>query len=438
MQQSRSQRFPPGPLLRDIEDLDNPAIESETVVGIAGSRVVVADYAVLQHDFPQLREPYLVTKHPELQDYRGHERQLAIERLIDEWLLQNASFLSERQTHQSRVNSAVATTGARATAYRPPRYGRAFVAPTQDGGLLELKGAGVAPSQVPSLARHETGLMFLGEALADLVLQWMIDEVFRHSGANFWTVPVYAVLDVGFDQRTTDGQSFPAGLQVRRAHRRALHDYNVPANHSPDQIAMRAIEMLLRRYGITSAHPSTNFVVACNKGKLRIFYKGGDITSLYNEEDLEFLREVTRAGEGRVEFDGINIQLARDVDLNSTGAQLVDFGHYRIAEHFDNPVLSRVQEEPMLWGGACWPDEPKFVQPDPRLCLPSEQWGYGVGPYRATKYKSHKWIYTSARHVLCFELAERFRAGELTSDAVREELDALIGVTESRWAGVCV
>lgn len=434
MQQSRPQRFPPGPLLRDIRDLDNPAVESETVVGIAKTRVVVADYAVLQHDFPQLREPYLVTRHPELHDYHAQERQLAIQRLIDEWLLHNASFLSERQASQSRVNSSVETTGERVTAYRPPRYGRAFIVSAQDGGLLELKGAGVAPSQVPSFARHETGLMFLGEALADLLLQWMIDEVFRHAGANFWTVPVYAILDLGFDQRTIDGQSFPAALQVRRAHRRALHDYNVPEKDSPEQTASWSIEMLLRRYGITSVQPSTNFGVACNKGKLRIFYQGDDITSSYKEKELEFLREVTRVCEERVEFEGINIQLAREVDLNSSGAQIVDFGHYRVVESFNNPVMSRVQEQPMLWGGACWPDEPEFVQPDPRVCLPYEQWGYGVESDRANKYKSHKWISTSARHVLCFELAERFRDGELTSDEVRKELDALIGIARSGWA----
>jgi hypothetical protein len=438
IQQSRAQRFPPGPLLRDIRDLDNPAIESETVVGIARTRVVVADYSVLQHDFPQLREPYLLTKHPELQGYRGQERQLAIRRFIDEWLLHNASFISERQANQSRVNSPVETTGERVTAHRPPRYGRAFVVLVQDGGLLELKGAGVAPSQVPSFARHETGLMFLGEALADLVLQWMIDEVFRHSGANFWTVPVYAILDAGFDQCTIDRQSFAAGLQVRRAHRRALHDYNVPENRSPEQTAMWAIEMLLRRYGITSVHPSTNFGVACNQGKLRIFYQDDDVTASYNETELEFLHRVTRAGEERVEFEGINIQLAREVDLNSSGAQLVDFGHYRALESFNNPVMMRVQEQPMLWGGACWPDEPEFVQPDPRLCLPDEQWGYGVESDRARKYKSYKWISTSARHLLCFELAERFRAGELTSDEVRKELDALIGIAKSRWAGLSV
>ena len=88
-------RYPPGPLLHEIADLDNPAIQTETVLRIATTSVVLADYSLLQHDFPQLEESYLLTTHPELHSYRGQKRELAIQRIIDEWLLHNASFISE-------------------------------------------------------------------------------------------------------------------------------------------------------------------------------------------------------------------------------------------------------------------------------------------------------------------------------------------------------
>ena len=69
----------------------------------------------------------------------------------------------------------------------------------------------------------------------------------------------------------------------------------------------------------------------------------------------------------------------------------------------------------MRWGGAIGPDSPHFVQPDPRFCAPAEHWDQ------------------SARDRFAYDLADRFRAGELTQRQLRNRLDAFVHSTTDRW-----
>jgi hypothetical protein len=64
-----------------------------------------------------------------------------------------------------------------------------------------------------------------------VLFQSLIDEIFRRAAPWFWTVPVYGVVDLGFDARTRDGERVPAGLLVRRAHRRPPGAMDLPPRY---------------------------------------------------------------------------------------------------------------------------------------------------------------------------------------------------------------
>jgi hypothetical protein len=68
--------------------------------------------------------------------------------------------------------------------HRPPRYGRGLVVPVE-GGLLDIKGAGVGPGVTPTIAGAADGLLYLEKALADHVVQQFIDEIFRVTKSRF-------------------------------------------------------------------------------------------------------------------------------------------------------------------------------------------------------------------------------------------------------------
>ena len=116
-------RFPPGPILRGIGDLEEPACCSETALRVHGARVAFADYRLLQHDFPQLRPENLMKVEGGLAAYAGARLERAVREHIDGWLLRNAAFLSVNQAKQTLVNTPVPTTGESVVAFRPPRYG---------------------------------------------------------------------------------------------------------------------------------------------------------------------------------------------------------------------------------------------------------------------------------------------------------------------------
>jgi hypothetical protein len=216
-----------GPLLRSVGELDDPGVRRERVSRVPGARVVLADYELLQHDFPELRDDAL--ERAGLGLHHGADRAAVRRRLIDEWLLERAAVVSQAQARQSTVNTPISTTDKRRFAWRPTAYGRALVVEAgADGGLLDLKGIGVAPRARPSDAMHSSGLCDLGEVLRDMLFQWAIDAIFEHAGVELGSVPTYAAIDLGFDRRLHDGRLLPAGVQVRRAHRRPVDNADIP------------------------------------------------------------------------------------------------------------------------------------------------------------------------------------------------------------------
>ena len=311
---------------------------------------VWADYQVLGHDFPVL------ARFPQ-------ER-------IDRWLVDNAAFVSKPQVEQAIVNSPIETDGISRKALRPPNYGRAVIAEVP-GGLLDLKGAGVRPGRIPSSAEHSNGLEHLGVAFGDLMLKFLIDGIFDRASPRHWSVPIYAILDLGFDLKDDLDMHPAAGLQVRRAHRRKRGGNTLPESGTLEQIMQFEIEMTIRNYGLTSATWANSVSLEIKNGGATARIRDTRLTDVSQEDVALFHRLVAGAQEARLER--INIQLSRDEPGASSG-HLLDFGHFNVRDHFDFPITSSVADRRHCIGPILRPDDEAFIQPDRVVCLDPAFW----------------------------------------------------------------
>jgi hypothetical protein len=421
-------RFPIGPVLRHVEELYQPTIARESAVRLAEARVVLADYALLQADFPYLSTPALLRAHPDLEQLDPAQRQQAIHARIDAWLLEHAAVISGRQTVPNNVNTAIAVTDARVDVARPPRYGRALVVPIPGGGLLDIKGAGVADGAMAQRFVHQTGLMFLGEALADWAYQRVIDRMLRHAESACASLPTYAVLSLGFGIHSDPG-ILPAGMQVRRAHRRPLMGGDLPGGGTACQRIKFEIEMILRHFGVTSCNSVTTIERTIDESGERRYGYGGQAMTGYTPEQLQAIESLLGSEFDR--FEGVNIQILREFSIEPASAQIVDFGHYEVRRRFEQPVVSLVNDRLARWGGALRPNHPHFVQPDPELLLPLDEWEVHPEGVRLPGLPG-----TSRQagvDQLCFALADAFAKDKSDRSEVIQSFEAIIARATAAW-----
>jgi hypothetical protein len=408
--------FPDGPLLRRLSDLDRARVRRETVLRVRGARVVFLDRALLQHDFPALRDEALARRHPALRRLSGEKHDRAVHSLLAHWLVDRAALVSRPQAAGAEVNSPIRTFRGPRAAHRPPDYGRALVVRLPGMGLLDVKGTGVAPGRIPSFASHASGLLLLGEALREVAFGELVDAALAHAGSPLRTLPVYGVLDLGFDAYlpTPKGRlSLPAGLLVRRAHRRPRFGGGLKPVDSPLVGQELEIELLLRRYGLTSEGPMTRIELAGEPGSagaLTVRYAGTPLR--FTADECRRIRKKTRFAGGRLLLEGVNVQLTREAEDDPVRAQLVDFGAYRTRERFAAPLVGLVASRLLRLGSVLFPDDPRFPQPDPALALPDRLLDADDLPY---------------------ELARRFRARDWTGEEVRRRLDEAISAGVQRW-----
>jgi hypothetical protein len=421
-----TQRFPLGPVLRNVADLHDPVISVESAMCLARARVVTADYELIQADFPALAPTAMRREFPELETLEPPAQTAAIERHIDAWLVRHAGVISFAQTQDNPANVAIPLSGERVRVHRPPRYGRALVVPVP-GGLLDVKGVGVRPGATPSTFVHHSGLMYLGEALGDLAVQRIIDRIFRHCSSTFWTLPTYAILDLGFDALTGDGVAMPAGAQVRRAHRRPIFGGDRHPRGSLEQRLELEIELILRHYGLTSCNASTTFTRVVEDDRFYYTY-GGAVVTKHTPDEMRAIHEFIGPGHDR--FEGANIQMTREVGVGSVAAQVVDFGHFELRERFEDPLVSLVSDRLLRWGGVLAPDHPNYVQPVPHLALPSALWG----PIGDDGPRLPGVIRQSKSDQLAFMLAARFVANEIDRPTLELAFEDMLEQTCARWS----
>lgn len=445
---SPAELFPTGPVFRRLEQFVTSTIAAERVLRVSGARVVYANRNLLIHDFPELSHP----SHFKPKTSGDHETGAA-NRVLEDWLCENAAFISEPQAGPNTVNTRVQLGLGSATAFRLPGYGRAAVVPVgqpfQEAassrieprktraseplvGFLDLKGIGVPPGRSPGHGYHLTGLLEVGEAIRELIFQQLLAAVFKHAGARFEVVPIYAILDLGFGVKleTGDGIS-PAGLLVRRAHARPLYPWGLAELGSPLELAELEIELLLRRYGITSVGLNTTIQISDDAGSLVV--KFGQLAHSYFEAELEVIKNRAGYTEGTQFIEGINVEFGRGEEDDHP--QVVDFGAYRVKKCFEHPLCTLVAHNLLRLGQVIHPSDPRFAQPDSAIRVPFDTWGNTDSPTQngrseapaADRYSKDK------PRSLAFSLATGFREGKVSSEQVKEITDNYVRTAISRW-----
>jgi hypothetical protein len=320
---------------------------------------VFADLPLLRHDFPLLADADTTE--------------------IENWLLREAAIISAGQLRHKEVNTLISINEKKIGALRPPRYGRSLIVATEQrdttgAGLLDVKGCGIAEGVIPSTALHRSGLMQLGEAIQDSLVQWTIEAVFASVESQFSALPLYGVIDPGFDVVTPDGRMVPAGIQVRRAHRRAPGGIELPLMISTESYRKAEVEMLLRRFGVSSANHGTRFEIGIRNDAVFIKYGGQEVST--SELDGQYLcafLEIPDDWEGNYFFDGINVQFTAADSVEDVPG-IVDFGQFTFHERFNFGIVNLVRDRPFLMGGAMRRSDPRAIRVSEDLRIPVEYW----------------------------------------------------------------
>ncbi|MDJ0840163.1 MAG: hypothetical protein QNK37_26865 [Acidobacteriota bacterium] len=437
--------FSTGPLLRNMTPFINEHIRQEPVYRLDQARVVFANHALLQHDFPQLADEALEALNPALTDMEPERKRAAIEQMIEDWLWAHTAFISCEQALRGQVNTPIPVREETVRGHRPYFYGRALIysvshnmqfleepvaGPPRQQGLLDVKGVGVRPGNVPTWDTHSDGLMRLAEAFREVIFQELIDKILCHHGINCRTVPCYGVIDPGFDMILKNHFHLPAGLLIRRAHRRPIYKWAVKDPDSPEVPIEKEVELTLRRYGITSTGWDTILSFDQEDGNLVVKY--GENTLAYSPQSQDWIIELTGFQGERLELEGINLQFTREV--NEGAPQIIDFGGFWHRETFENPLVSLVACRPVRLGEIIKPGEPKFVTPDPEVRPPLDVWGKTGEVFGFDQSAAWQGFHNDNQELLCLNLARRFRDRELTGRQVREYLDRYIQTAVDRFS----
>jgi len=440
--------YPKGPILTHAAAFNLSSMIIDRVHHLPGARVVVADYPLLQHDFPVLRTEHLLERVPRLRTLGPEARDRAIRDLIDRWLVCHAGYISTTQRGQTELNSPIESEETAVDGIRPFAYGRAIVLslqalrplpnvdrlgflPREVTGLLDVKGIGLVPDQSLSRSAHKNGLLFLGEALREMLFANMLERLLVHAGHRARPLPVYAVLDTGFDVIRPNGDPVPAGLLVRRAHLRPHY----PVGHKdPGSEAERIsleLELLFRRYGLTTTGLDTNLQLLVENGVLR--YKYGEGFLDFSRPAQEWILELTGFSGRSMLLEGVNIQFTRGILAEPPDPHFVDMGCFWARQRFVHPMVSLVASRPMRIGTVIHPDHERYTQPDPGLALPWRYWGDTGGIWGYGREHTAISYPLDTPSILCFSLACAFRRGEIDGVRVAERMKDLIATATERW-----
>ena len=356
---------------RTLAELEEPLISRETAFRLKNASVIWADYELILRDFPYFRT---------LAGQCGGRKDL--ESSIDSWLVRHGAVISNNQQDANDVNDQVDVLESPLIAYRPPRYGRALIVEVRadsysltgfddqalyEAGLLDVKGSGVDPNQLPRRAHDGSGLIHLPDALSELIMYKIINAIFDLLGVDVRGVGIYALFDLGFWYRLPHGALVPAGSLVRQAHRRFAGNIDVPVKGSIHQRTKLQIELILRQFGLTSAGLSTQLQFARNNREISTSYGGQTLPHVSTEQAKILLDGIGISAP--CEFDCINVQMTRDVATSPLRARLFDFGQYEYRPSFDFSLLSLVSDRAVNWGGALLKTDPSWIQPSKIFAL---------------------------------------------------------------------
>ena len=422
---------------RTVDELRADDVSVDSCYRASTARVVFTDTAALQRDFPALRAAHILRSSPGMRNLSRADRAEAVRAVVDRWLLEHAGLVSGAQARANRVNEAVRTEGKAIRVHRPPRYGRAGIVSVRDRaatlpaplrklsagteGLVDLKGIGVPEGVVPRRGPDADGLLTLGKAFAEYSYRQLLSELFRRSQLNFSTLPIYGIVDLGFDRHPRT----PVGVLARRAHRR--HAGQVPALGTARHRVSAMVETFLRRHGITSVGLgcSTKITTSAREPRTLQDYPLAPARAFLN---------IVARGRRSLTIDVSNVQTTDCVDDATMTAELVDFGNYDVRRRFEHPLTIQVCNRPFYWGGMISPRDRSFVQPDARIAAREEDWGEAHPTESDVKELCvPRGVTLPAIELFGLRLALAFRRGHASGAEIKRQLDDHVARTASRW-----
>jgi len=436
--------FSSGPVLRDLTPYRGEVIHEEEVLRLDRARVVFADHALLQHDFPQLRDDALLETNQKPRSLEGEARARALDEIREQWLLDKAAYISVPQTLQETVNDRIPVRDVRVKAYRPYHYGRALIMSVarvnaclgggrsdREPGLLDIKGTGVGPGKAPHFRAHGNGLLDLPGALREIIFGRLTDRILTMNGYPCRAVPNYAIIDAGFNRRYPWQGTVPAAILVRRAHRRPAYRFGIKDPHCREVGIERDIELLLRRYGLTSTGADTNLFLSLEGNRMVVEY--GESNLVYSPGALAWIFELTGFRGEPMEIDGMNLQFTREVEADPPAPQIVDFGSFFYHAEFTNPIVSLVASRPCRIGEVIHPGDPDFVQPDPALMPPPDLWLKNeIIPIEEEEVDWDIKLPDPQDSITAI-WSLQYRSGELTAAELMAEVDAYLATVPGIW-----
>jgi len=327
---------------------------------------------------------------------------------VNAWLIRNGAFISRQQLQPNEINSPIdADLADVRIGYRPPEYGRAAVVPidsptgASEARYLDLKGIGVAPGRTASHQPHSSGLDYLGNALVDFFFGWLIDTLFARTCPGYHVVPVYAVIDLGFDILGGAFGTSPAGIHVRRAHSRPFP--TLPLSGSDHEKLMIHVEMLLRLFGLTTTNYLTSYRLRDGETGPRLVNVEGPLAVETEAEKrkAERIVEVIRSSAGN-SLELLNVQSTDAGDWERKSFEIYDFGHVRSERRFTSPLANPIRDGALRVGRIITPDQSSFVQPDPGMAIDIDlcdrETANAYGFYTALRFR-HSARHTSQRTI---------------------------------------
>ncbi len=244
---------------RRIQDI-YPDSPSEMALRLKNVKALKFDIPLVKRDFPFMKN-------------------WSTEKIFN-WFEKMAGLVSSAQAQQEVVNTRIETTGEKVKVFRPPGYGRAIVVEFTEGdyqGAFEVKMSGVAPDRFPTHGPHGNGLGTLGEVIREdqfenaeraAIAQTAKSKIHKDDSKKMslgGTVAGYGVMYAGYDVKHADGNTSPAGIYVRQAHKRMSYNDDVRAAWLPSEVKTEMLKQISKAGFYTGWESNIQGLVKNNK-----------------------------------------------------------------------------------------------------------------------------------------------------------------------------
>ena len=234
----------------------------------------------------------------------------------------------------------------RTVGYRPPRYGRTAVFETDlcGGAVCETKGCGVGKGGMPGTDKNNSGLLFLHDALLEVINAQILNRLFLTIDVDIRCVPHLGVVDLGFDFPQKENSGMPVGTLLRAGHARPYNNNELPMAGSVEAYAKERVESILNDHGLTTSGYSTGIAACWEDGCLCIRH-GGKRLDIAAEHILKFgeLHSI----EPPFHIFPSNVQMAKTVSCDPLYARLVDLSHYKAIVFTSGYMTTLVDDRPL-------------------------------------------------------------------------------------------